>query len=77
MVFAQSSPKNQSLNKTLFPATNNLMPQNSYFATKTITASGDTNIQIKKKESAKAWHYVLIAAGIAAAVYFAGKRLDT
>jgi len=65
----------ETLNARIFPGAA-VAKQADFFAQKTITPSGDTNIQIQKKEPAKAWHYILIAAGLAAVVIYAHKRLE-
>jgi len=73
----QSSRLTSNLNKSLFgniTAGNTPMP--SYFAQKTITANGETNIQIKKKENATPVHYIIGAGILIGLVIYAGSRLD-
>jgi len=73
----QSSRVAGSYNRSLF--TNVAVastPNNSYYASKTLTQAGENNIQINKKESANVLHYVIGAAIIVALVIYASKKLD-
>ncbi len=73
----QSSRLTANLNKSLFGnvAIGNT-PMPDYFAQKTITANGETNIQIKKKEKANPIHYIVGAGIVIGLVIYAGSRLD-
>lgn len=70
--------RNNSDNQGLFPQT--LFPAkvnpNDFYAESTPTATGESNIQIKPKESAKVWHYVIGIGAIIAVIMYASHKLD-
>lgn len=70
--------RNNVDNQGLFPMS--LMPSKvnpaNFYAESTPTATGESNIQIKQKEGAKVWHYVIGAAAIIAVIMYASHKLD-
>jgi len=71
--------RNNVDNQGLFPSSYlpaKVNPMN-FYAESTPTATGETNIQIKQKEGAKTWHYLVGAAAIVAVIIIASKKLDT
>lgn len=75
---AQSSRVAGSYNKSLFPqvSSGNLQTP-SYFATKTITQTGENDIQIKEKQNANVLHYLVGASIIFGLIYYISKRWDS
>jgi len=74
----QSSRVAGKINKSLFPNVNSSasMIKPTYYAQKTFTQAGENDIQIKQKEKAKIWHYVIGAGIIVGLVYVADKQLN-
>lgn len=73
----QSSRVAGIYNKSIFPqVSSSQFSTPSYFAEKTFTQSGESNIQIKQKESANLLHYLIGAAIVAGLIYYASKKLD-
>jgi hypothetical protein len=74
----QSSRNTGALGKSLFPniGVGSDIKKPSFFAENTLTASGENNIQIKKKEKAGVSHYLIAGAIVAGLIYFASTKLD-
>ena len=70
---SQNELKNKSIFPSILPSKVNPM---NFYAESTLTATGDSNIQIKQKEGAKIWHYIIGAAAIVAVIMYASHKLD-
>jgi hypothetical protein len=70
--------RNNSDNQGLFPQT--LLPAkvnpNNFYAESSLTDAGETNIQIKQKEGASVWHYVIGIGAIIAVIMYASHKMD-
>ena len=61
----------------IFPSTTpSKTKEKVYYLDSSITYSGDTDIQIKQKETANPLHYLIGIAGIIAIVLIASNKLD-
>lgn len=74
----QSSRVAGSLTRSLFPEvlTSGVIPTPSYTVEKSFTQTGETDIQIKKKEKATLMTYAVGAIVVVGLVYYASTKLD-
>lgn len=89
MNFPQSSRRSQSTTAKVMPIVNQTVSQSptmyqgatsnvnqTFYASRSFTNSGDSNIQIKEKEKANVLHYIIGVAAIVAVVMYANKKFE-